>query len=85
MNRCKWSENDALMTKYHDEEWGRPIYDDFKLFECLTLEAAQAGLSWKTILYKRENYKIAFDEFNYNAVSKYDKQKVEVIHTIPYE
>ena len=77
MKRCNWLSNDALMTKYHDEEWGRPVFEDFKLFECLTLEAAQAGLSWKTILYKRENYKEAFDAFNYNTVSKYDEQKVE--------
>jgi len=77
MKRCNWPNNDALMTKYHDEEWGRPVYDDFKLFECLTLEAAQAGLSWKTILYKRENYRQAFDAFNYNEVCKYNDQKVE--------
>ena len=77
MKRCNWPSNDVLMIKYHDEEWGRPVFQDFKLFECLTLEAAQAGLSWKTILYKRENYKEAFDAFNYNTVSKYDEQKVE--------
>lgn len=77
MKRCNWPNNDILMTKYHDEEWGRPVYDDFKLFECLTLEAAQAGLSWKIILHKRENYRKAFDQFNFNIVAKYDNKKVK--------
>jgi DNA-3-methyladenine glycosylase I len=77
MKRCNWPNNDELMIKYHDEEWGRPVHDDFKLFECLTLEAAQAGLSWKTILYKRKNYRKAFDSFNYNKVCKYNEQKIE--------
>ena len=77
MKRCNWPSNDALMKKYHDEEWGKPLFDDFKLFESLTLEAAQAGLSWKTILQKRENYRKAFDQFNFNIVAKYDNQMVK--------
>ncbi len=77
MKRCNWPSNDFLMLKYHDEEWGRPVNDDKKLFECLTLEAAQAGLSWKTILHKRENYRKAFDQFNFNIVANYDNKKVK--------
>ncbi len=77
-NRCKWPGNDVfLMIKYHDEEWGMPVHDDEKLFEFLVLEGAQAGLSWKTVLYKRENYRKAFDGFDAEKISKYDEQKVE--------
>lgn len=76
MNRCEWvpAENE-LYQKYHDEEWGVPIHDDQKLFEMLILEGAQAGLSWETVLKKRENYRKAFDHFNPNKVAKYDEKK----------
>ncbi len=77
--RCKWPGNDALMIKYHDEEWGMSVHDDVKLFEFLTLEGAQAGLSWKTVLYKRENYHKVFDNFDVEKISKYDEEKVEVL------
>lgn len=76
-NRCKWPGNDPLMIKYHDQEWGTPVHDDTKLFEFLILEGAQAGLSWKTVLYKRKNYHKAFDNFDTERISKYDEQKVE--------
>ena len=64
-NRCKWCENHPLNIEYHDKEWGKPLYDDKKIFEFLLLETFQAGLSWITILKKRENFKIAFDNFDY--------------------
>lgn len=68
--RCRWAGNDALYIRYHDEEWGRPVADDRTLFEFLTLESAQAGLSWITILRKREGYRRAFLDFDYKAVAK---------------
>ncbi len=68
--RCRWPRN-ALAIAYHDEEWGVPLHDDRKLFECLTLEGAQAGLSWDTILAKRENYRRAFDGFDLKTVAAY--------------
>ncbi len=74
--RCKWCVGDPLYEKYHDEEWGRPVYDDQKLFEFLILETFQAGLSWITILRKRENFRMAFDNFDYKNVAKYDEQKI---------
>jgi len=77
VNRCKWAGNDDQMISYHDLEWGTPIHDDHLLFEFLILEGAQAGLSWSTILKKRENYRITFDNFDYNIISKYTEQKVE--------
>jgi DNA-3-methyladenine glycosylase I len=64
------------MIKYHDKEWGVPLHNDRKLFEFLILEGFQAGLSWRTILHKRENFRKAFDNFDYNKVAKYDKRKV---------
>ena len=67
--RCCWCGNDPLYIKYHDEEWGRPISDDRTLFEFLTLEGAQAGLSWITILRKRDGYRAAFHNFNYRKVA----------------
>lgn len=76
-NRCQWCEGNPLMIKYHDEEWGVPVNDDVKLFELLTLEGAQAGLSWKTILHKRENYRKVFDNFNIEKISQYNEIKVE--------
>lgn len=75
--RCGWCEKDDLYRKYHDEEWGKPVYDDETIFEFLVLESFQAGLSWYTILKKRENFKKAFDEFNYNIIATYSEDKVE--------
>ena len=72
--RCPWARGE-LMTRYHDEEWGVPVHDDAKLFEFLILEGAQAGLSWETILNKRENYREAFDGFDPQRVARYDKRK----------
>ncbi|MBS4032838.1 MAG: DNA-3-methyladenine glycosylase I [Ignavibacterium sp.] len=74
--RCTWPSDDKLMIKYHDEEWGVPLHNDKKLFEFLILEGFQAGLSWRTVLHKRENFRKAFDNFNYNKVAKYDKRKI---------
>ena len=74
--RCAWATNDPLYISYHDTEWGRPVHDDRKLFEMLILEGAQAGLSWITILRKRENYRKAFDNFDVKKISRYDKRKV---------
>lgn len=75
--RCAWAGNDPLYQKYHDEEWGVPVHDDNKLFEMLILEGVQAGLSWITILRKRENYRKAFNNFDAKKISKYDSEKVE--------
>ena len=75
--RCGWCKNDALYEKYHDEEWGVPVYEDQKLFEFLILETFQAGLSWITILRKRENFKKAFDNFDYKAVAAYQEDKIQ--------
>lgn len=74
--RCPWPGNDPLYQKYHDEEWGVPVHDDRKLFEFLVLEGAQAGLSWITILRKRDAYRKAFDNFDVKKVAKYDKAKI---------
>ena len=74
--RCTWATSDPLYIKYHDNEWGRPVHDDRKLFEMLILEGAQAGLSWIIILRKRENYRKAFDNFDAKKISRYDKRKV---------
>jgi DNA-3-methyladenine glycosylase I len=71
MKRCKWAGTDELMIKYHDKEWGKPVHDDKKLFEFIVLESSQAGLSWSTILKKRENYKKAFHNFDFEKISKY--------------
>ena len=76
--RCSWLPlNNVLYCKYHDEEWGVPVHDDQVLFEFLILESAQAGLSWSTILNKRENYRKAFDNFNIKKVSNYNNQKIQ--------
>lgn len=75
--RCAWASNDPHYTKYHDEEWGRPLHDDQKLFEMLCLEGAQAGLSWITILRKRENYRKAFSNFDAKKIAKYDSEKIK--------
>jgi DNA-3-methyladenine glycosylase I len=76
MNRCGWAKND-LAIHYHDTEWGVPAHDDRKLFEFLILEGAQAGLSWDTILRKRENYRAAFDLFQTEKIARYDAAKIE--------
>jgi len=75
--RCSWAENDEKMTKYHDEVWGRPVHDDQKLFAKLSLDLMQAGLSWRTILYKQENFERAFDDFSIEKVASYDEAKYE--------
>lgn len=75
--RCSWCGEDPLYVKYHDEEWGVPVYEDDKLFEFLILETFQAGLSWITILKKRENFRKAFDNFDYKKISNYDESKLE--------
>jgi len=76
MKRCFWAKT-PLSIAYHDEEWGVPLHDDDRLFEFLILEGAQAGLSWETILRKRDNYRAAFDRFNPAKVAKYDQQKID--------
>lgn len=76
INRCKWSISDPLYIKYHDKEWGVLVHNDRKLFEMIILDGAQAGLSWLTILKKRENYRKAFDNFDPKKVTMYDKRKV---------
>ena len=73
--RCAWAKSE-LAVAYHDKEWGVPVHDDRRLFECLTLEGAQAGLSWETILQKRENYRKAFARFDPKKVSGFDRKKI---------
>jgi len=76
--RCEWSfTDDAPMKEYHDKEWGVPVHDDRRLFEALILDGAQAGLSWRTILNKRGNYRKAFDNFDVKKVAKYDAKKMQ--------
>lgn len=77
--RCWWCGDDPLYVDYHDNEWGKPVYDDIRLFEKICLEGFQSGLSWITILRKRENFREAFDGFNFNKVAKYDKNKVDTL------
>jgi DNA-3-methyladenine glycosylase I len=74
--RCAWAGDDPLYVHYHDTEWGVPLHDDRRLFEFLVLEAAQAGLSWITILRKRENYRMAFDDFDPRRVARYGDQAI---------
>ena len=76
-NRCAWCGNDPLYVEYHDTEWGVPIFDDDKLFEFLILETFQAGLSWITVLRKRENFRRAFDHFDYKKIARYDENKFD--------
>jgi len=73
---CEWPTGNELMTKYHDKEWGVPLHDERKLFEFLVLEGFQAGLSWQTILNKRENFRKAFDNFDYKKIAKYKQPKI---------
>ncbi|MCF8297046.1 MAG: DNA-3-methyladenine glycosylase I [Saprospiraceae bacterium] len=74
--RCTWPGANELMIKYHDEEWGVPLHDDNKLFEFVLLDSFQAGLSWSTILKKRENFRKAFDNFDYKKIAKYNEMKI---------
>ncbi len=76
VKRCWASLDDPLMLKYHDDEWGRPVHDDKLHFEFLVLDAFQAGLSWRTVLYKRENFRKAFSQFNPNIIARYDNKKI---------
>ncbi len=77
ITRCSWCGTDPLYITYHDTEWGVPVYDDDKLFEFLILETFQAGLSWITVLRKRENFRKAFDNFDYKKIALYDDKKYE--------
>jgi len=81
--RCAWAGDDPLHIQYHDEEWGAPVHDDRHLFEMLILEGAQAGLSWSTILKKRQAYRQAFDNFNPQKVARYDEDKIQELLTNP--
>lgn len=83
MRRCGWVTDDPLYIDYHDQEWGRPIHDDQRLFEFLILEGAQAGLSWLTVLKKRENYRACFDKFSAKKIARYDQNKLELLLTNP--
>ena len=76
LRRCPWAGSDPLMVQYHDEQWGVPVHNDRRLFEMLVLEGAQAGLSWSTILKKRQNYRKAFDRFDPRIISRYDRRKI---------
>lgn len=79
INGCSWPVNDKLMLQYHDEEWGIPVHDDRKWFEFIVLDAFQAGLSWKTILHRRENFRKAFDDFDVNKIALYDEDKINLL------
>ena len=81
--RCEWAGDEPQMQAYHDEEWGVPIYDDRLLFEFIILEGAQAGLSWRTILNKRENYRAAFDNFDAQKIIGYDEDKIAALLADP--
>jgi DNA-3-methyladenine glycosylase I len=76
-NRCAWCLSSDLYKEYHDNEWGKPVYDDATIFEFLILETFQAGLSWITILNKRENFRLAFDAFDYKKIARYSESKQE--------
>ena len=78
-HRCDWCTSHPLYIDYHDNEWGEPVHDEIKLFEMLNLEGAQAGLSWFTVLKKRENYREAFDQWDPEKIVKYDQQKIETL------
>jgi len=80
--RCSWARS-PLMRRYHDEEWGVPLHDDRALFEFLVLEGAQAGLSWETVLRKRDSYRRAFDRFNAGKIARYDKRRVRKLLADP--
>ena len=76
IKRCGWPQNDPLMIAYHDQEWGVPVHDDLKWFEYIVLDTFQAGLSWRTVLHKRENFREAFDDFDFNKVAGYGEEKI---------
>jgi len=76
-NTCNWPGNDPLMIEYHNNEWGVPVHDDQKLFEFMILDAFQAGLSWKTILHRREGFRAAFDNFDANVIALYDESRIQ--------
>lgn len=78
-HKCGWCLGDDLYESYHDKEWGVPVYDDDTLFEFLILETFQAGLSWITVLKKRENFRKAFDDFDYKTIATYDQKKIECL------
>ena len=77
MKRCSWPTDDHLMIEYHDKEWGVPVHDDRKWFEFIVLDAFQAGLSWRTVLHKRENFRKAFDNFNPDIIAGYEEPKIQ--------
>src|SRR6202789_505646 len=81
--RCPWPKDDALYVAYHDEEWGVPEYDDRALYEKLVLDGFQAGLSWITILRKRENFRRAFDDFNPEKIARYNDKKIAKLMADP--
>ena len=83
VRRCPWPGDDPLYIQYHDEEWGTPLHDDIKLFEFILLEGAQAGLSWKTVLSKRENYRRLFDRFNPHKIASYSRSHTESLLADP--
>lgn len=83
MNRCPWSGTDPLYVEYHDREWGVPVHDDPKLFELLVLEGMQAGLSWLTVLRKRENFRRAFARFDAGKIANFDARKVKQLLADP--
>ncbi len=82
-DRCAWGQKNDLMAKYHDEEWGKPLHDDQKLFEFLIMEGMQAGLSWQTILNKREEFRKAYDGFDVCKVARYDQRKIDELMSNP--
>ena len=83
MKKCSWALSSPLLEHYHDKEWGVPVHDDRLLFEFLILEGAQAGLSWSTILKKREGYRKAFDNFDAEIIARYDEQKIDTLLANP--
>lgn len=83
LQRCDWLTDDDIYVRYHDEEWGVPVHDDRRLFEFLILEGAQAGLSWLTVLKKRESYREAFDNFDASAIARYSDHKTESLRQNP--
>ena len=82
-NTCHWIGNNPLMKKYHDEEWGVPVHDDRKLFEFILLDGFQAGLSWAIVLNKRENFRLAFDDFDPKIIARYDELKIQELIANP--
>lgn len=82
-HRCTWPLNDSLMIEYHDAEWGVPVHDDHKWFEYIVLDTFQAGLSWRTVLHKRENFRKAFDGFDFCRIANYDDKKIHELVSDP--